>query len=203
MRSKIPSTKTLFFKKAVIKSIKFCHKITLNLLEIKYLKMNAAYWVEKLGLMPHPEGGFFKETYQSQNYLPSKALPPGFSGQRKISTAIYFLLNDSNFSAFHKIKSDEIWHFYLGNAVEIFYIDNKNQMQRICLGNNPANNEVFQAVVPAGCWFGSRIISKQGYSLVGCTVAPGFDFQDFEMADRNKLVADYPQYFDIINQLTH
>lgn len=165
--------------------------------------MNAAYWVEKLSLKPHPEGGFFKETYQSQNCLFTKDLPTGFNGSRKISTAIYFLLNDSNFSAFHKIKSDEIWHFYLGNPIEIYYFDKEGQLQRICLGNNPENNEVFQAVVPAGCWFGSRIISKEGFSLVGCTVAPGFDFQDFEMANRNELIADYPQYIDIINQLTH
>lgn len=84
--------------------------------------MNAVYWVEKLGLMPHPEGGFLKETYQSEYYLPSKALPTCFSSQRKISTAIYFLLNDSNFSTFHKIKSDEIWHFYQGSTIEIYYI---------------------------------------------------------------------------------
>ncbi len=76
-------------------------------------------------------------------------------------------------------------------------------MHRICLGNNPENNEVFQAVVAAGCWFGSRIINKQGFSLVGCTVAPGFDFQDFEMANRDVLITDYPEYLDIINQLTH
>ena len=163
----------------------------------------ADYWIEILEMQRHPEGGYFKETYKCVEDIEGNALPDRFEGNRSMSTAIYFLLRKEDFSAFHKIKSDEIWHFYEGQGLEIFYFDENGELKTILLGRNPEKGEVFQAVVPANCWFGSRVASGSDYALVGCTVAPGFDFQDFEMAERQELIADYPQFREIIEQLTH
>ena len=154
-------------------------------------------WIEKLDLQPHPEGGYFKETYRS-DMLDSF---DGIKGIRNISTGIYFLLTKGNFSAFHRIKSDEMWHFYDGSAVSIYVIEPKGNLVHIKLGIDIAKGEVPQAVVPAGCWFASHIEEGE-YSLTGCTVAPGFDFQDFELAQRAVLINRYPQHELIIEELT-
>jgi len=159
----------------------------------------ARYWIEKLELQPHPEGGFYKETYRSESIT--------FVGeegkQRNHGTAIYFLLLEDKFSAFHRIQSDELWHFYAGSPLHIYVIDQQGHLQTICLGSNPEKGEQFQAVVPAHCWFASCMAQPHTYALVGCTVAPGFDFQDFEMAERNTLLGQYPQYAQIITALTY
>lgn len=164
---------------------------------------DAKYWVEKLQMLSHPEGGYFAETYRSTELIDKNSLPKRFSGDRNYSTGIYFLLESHHFSAFHRIKSDEMWHFYAGDALNVYYIDNEKNMQLIKLGNNPENGEVFQAVVPAGVWFGSKPAVENSYSLVGCTVAPGFDFADFEMPDRQTLLKEFPQHEAIIKMLTH
>jgi len=153
--------------------------------------------------MPHPEGGFYAETYRATESIPKAALPDRFSGDRSYSTGIYFLLESDNFSAFHRIQSDEMWHFYAGNPLEIFVINPVNgDLQVIRLGSDPDRDESFQAVVPAGSWFGSRPASGSEYCLVGCTVAPGFDFLDFEMAERESLLRDFPQHASLILELT-
>ncbi|MFN4146238.1 MAG: cupin domain-containing protein [Runella sp.] len=162
----------------------------------------ASYWIEKYQMQPHPEGGFFAETYRSSEMIPKEALPSRFVGNRSFCTGIYFLLESHHFSAFHRIQSDEMWHFYSGQPLEVFMIHHNGQLEVIRLGNNPEAGEVFQAVVPAGVWFGSRPAAQSQYSLVGCTVAPGFDFADFEMASRQQLLGDYPQHHQIIMQLT-
>jgi uncharacterized protein len=164
---------------------------------------DAKYWVEKLQMQSHPEGGFFAETYRSTEIISKNSLPKRFSGDRNYSTGIYFLLESHHFSAFHRIQSDEMWHFYAGETLNVYYIDDEGLMQIIRLGNNPENGEVFQAVVPAGVWFGSKPVNENSYSLVGCTVAPGFDFHDFEMANRDTLLAEYPQHEAIVKMLTH
>ncbi len=164
---------------------------------------HAKYWVEKLQMQSHPEGGYFVETYRSAEKMDKNFLPKRFSGDRNFSTGIYFLLESHHFSAFHRIQSDEMWHFYAGDALNIYYIDNQGLMQTIRLGNNPEKSEVFQAIVPAGVWFGSKPAIENSYSLVGCTVAPGFDFADFEMPDRQNLVQQFPQHQATIEMLTH
>ncbi|HEV7380908.1 MAG TPA: cupin domain-containing protein [Dyadobacter sp.] len=163
------------------------------------------YWVEKYSLQPHPEGGFYAETYRSKEEIAAEGLPQRFgSGSRSFSTGIYFLLEQGQFSAFHRIKSDEMWHFYAGAALEIFVLDGyTGKLNVIRFGSEPENGETFQAVVPAGSWFASRPAAQSHYSLVGCTVSPGFDFTDFEMADRNSLVAEFPQYAALIAELTY
>jgi predicted cupin superfamily sugar epimerase len=153
--------------------------------------MDAQYYIKTLSLLPHPEGGFYKETYRSSETIPLK------NGDRNYSTAIYFLLEKNNFSAFHKIKSDELWHFYAGDILEVIEITTEGKLKITELG--PGN---FQYCVPAGNWFASRVKEGGDFSLVGCTVAPGFDFKDFEMAQQKQLMQLYPQYEKLIKELT-
>src|SRR5580658_6703783 len=143
---------------------------------------DSAYWIRKLGLEPHPEGGYYRQTYRADLVL--EGLPRQFSGARAASTAIYFLLEGENFSAFHRLRSDEMWHFYLGETVVVHLIENDGRYSEVLLGNDPEAGEVLQAAVKAGCWFGSRVRDGVGFVLVGCTVAPGFEFEDFEMGKR-------------------
>ncbi len=167
----------------------------MNTDRIKYLS-------EKLELLPHPEGGFYKEVYRSSEIINHKALSQRFSGDRSYCTSIYFLLTSENFSAFHRIQQDEIWHFYEGSALYVHVIDQQGNYHKISLGMDLDAGEVPQYVVPAGCWFASSVKNENNYSLVGCTVAPGFDFDDFELAERDQLTNEYPQHQDIISELT-
>lgn len=157
--------------------------------------------IKKYSLQPHPEGGWYKETYRSDEIITAAALPERFRGNRSYSTAIYFLLEQGNFSAFHRIKSDECWHFYAGDPLEVYTLDKTGSLEVITLGNNMEEGQLFQYVVPAGCWFASRPAPGTIFSFVGCTVAPGFDFADFEMADNNVLCSLYPAHTAIIRTL--
>jgi predicted cupin superfamily sugar epimerase len=150
-------------------------------------------------LLPHPEGGYYKETYRSAEHIPLAALHEYFSGLRSFSTAIYFLLLKDLFSAFHRIKSDECWHFYDGASLHVHVLHLNGNYELISLGRNSAKGEVYQAIVPAGAWFASESIGE--YSFVGCTVAPGFDFADFELARTASLKADYPDHEKLIERL--
>jgi predicted cupin superfamily sugar epimerase len=163
---------------------------------------NARHWIEKLQLEPHPEGGYFRQTYRSDMMIAHEALPPGFGGARAASTAIYFLLEGENFSAFHRLRSDEVWHFYAGSPLAVDVIQPAGLWSTILLGDDPDAGQVFQAVVCAGCWFASHVADWRGWALVGCTVAPGFDFEDFEMAKREELLTKYPQHAELIRRLT-
>lgn len=155
--------------------------------------MNADHYIKSLDLLPHPEGGYYRETYRSKDSIEL----PATGGKRNYSTAIYFLLKQGNFSAFHRIKSDELWHFYAGDPLEIIEIDLTGQLKITELGKHN-----FQYCVPAGNWFGSRVKNSGNFSLVGCTVAPGFDFADFEMAQRAELTAAFPDHIKIIQDMT-
>jgi predicted cupin superfamily sugar epimerase len=164
------------------------------------LEKDAQYWINHLGLGPHPEGGYYRATYQSDLTIARSALPSSYQGDRSASTAIYFLLDGRDFSAFHRIASDEVWHFYSGSSLVVYVIDADGDYSELHLGDG--SDEVFQAVVKAGCWFASRVKDAEGFALVGCTVAPGFDFADFELAARPELVAAYPQHSKLIEELT-
>ena len=157
--------------------------------------------IERFNLQPHPEGGWYKEIYRCRDYIDSKALPARYTGNRSFCTAIYFLLEEGEISAFHRIKSDECWHFYAGQTLQVFVIQQNGDLDIINLGNNINNGELFQYVVPAECWFASRPAASTDFSFVGCTVAPGFDFADFELADANELSKQYPQHKKIIHEL--
>jgi predicted cupin superfamily sugar epimerase len=158
--------------------------------------------VERLRLEPHPEGGFFRETYRSSENVPGASLPARFGGERSLSTAIYFLLGPGDFSAFHRILSDETWHYYTGTSPLIVHmLDTTSGYRCIRLGNRPETGEVFQDTVPAGVWFASEPEDPAGYALVGCTVSPGFDFRDFEMANAGGLSASFPDHAELIGRL--
>ena len=158
--------------------------------------MNGKEIVEKLGLQEHPEGGFYKETYRSNQTIETDK-----NVYRNISTAIYFLLENENKSLFHRIKSDELWFFHQGEALEIVFIK-EGVLNTIILGNNLENGEVVQATIPANTWVASRVKNLKGYSFVSCTVAPGFDFADFELAKREDLINEFPNLKETIEKFT-
>jgi len=162
----------------------------------------ADYYLKKLGLQKHPEGGWFKEVYRSAEEIAGEHLPERFSGARHHSTSIYFLLTSDTFSAFHRIKSDELWHFYDGSSVTVYMIGNEGSYSQVTLGRNIENCEVLQCVIPHGVWFGAKVNSADSFCLVGCTVAPGFHFDDFELGEREELLKLFPQHKKIIEKLT-
>ncbi|HEX9079216.1 MAG TPA: cupin domain-containing protein [Desulfuromonadaceae bacterium] len=158
--------------------------------------------IRLLNLSRHPEGGWFRETYRSAEKIPANLLPGRFGGERNICTAIYFLLEEGDFSALHRIRSDEIWHFYAGASLTLHLFTPQGTHGAVKLGSDIVAGDTWQAVVPAGCWFGAEISGPGAYSLVGCTVAPGFDFADFEMGKREELMTRYPARREIIQSLT-
>jgi uncharacterized protein len=166
------------------------------------MKRDAKYWIEKLRLEQHPEGGYFRQTYKAELALGRESLPSEFAGARAASTAIYFLIEGEEFSAFHRLRSDEVWHFYFGDALVVHVIDQDGAHSEILMGGDPEGGEVFQAMVKAGCWFASCVRDARGFALVGCTVAPGFEFADFEMARREELMREFPKHRKVIEALT-
>ena len=163
----------------------------------------AEYYIKVLELEKHPEGGWFKEVYRSAEEVAKEHLPERFSGSRHHSTSIYFLLTSDTFSAFHRIKSDELWHFYEGTKVTIYMIDNAGNFSEISLGKDIENGELLQYAVPHGVWFGAKVNSADSFCLVGCTVAPGFHFDDFELGDRKVLLKMFPEHKEIIKNLSN
>jgi predicted cupin superfamily sugar epimerase len=163
----------------------------------------ADYYIEKLGLTAHVEGGAFKETYRSSLMIEQRSLPTAFNGNRNASTAIYFLLKHGQFSAFHKIAADEMWHFYDGSTLCIYEITVQGKLIKHLLGRDLDKGESLQIVISAGSWFASRCEVVGSFSLVGCTVAPGFDFDDFVLANRQQLSEAFPQHKTLIEELTY
>lgn len=153
---------------------------------------DAKYWIEKLGLQAHPEGGYFTETYRA--HAPD--------GGRAASTGIYFLIETGNISRFHRIDADEMWHFHAGDPLIVHMINEQGTYRYFVMGPDPEKGQQFQAVVPAGVWFGAELMHDGQYSLVGCTVAPGFEFDGFELAEKTELLRAYPEHRAIIEKLT-
>lgn len=161
------------------------------------------FLITKFNLKPHPEGGYFSETYRSEGQIPASTLPSSYSGNRNFSTAIYFLLTSDTFSAFHRINQDEIWHFYSGSPLKLYLISDKGEYSEQNIGNDFSDGQVPQFVVPGGYWFAAKTINPDSFSFVGCTVAPGFDFDDFVLPKRDELIAKFPKHQEIIKRLTH
>ncbi|MGI9530949.1 cupin domain-containing protein [Lutimonas sp.] len=157
--------------------------------------------IKQLELLPHPEGGFYKESHRSDLTIAKECLPEGYSGMRNVSTAIYFLLTSDNFSAFHKIHQDEVWHFYKGSPISLHVITKNGVYENHIIGPELELGQVPQHVVQGGDWFASEVSTEDSYSLAGCTVSPGFDFADFEMAQRDDLIKQFPQFENIISRL--
>ncbi|CAL2082722.1 cupin domain-containing protein [Tenacibaculum sp. 190524A02b] len=159
--------------------------------------------IKKLDLQPHPEGGFFKETYRSNGEINTDSLSGAYNGKRNYATCIYFLLTSDNFSALHKINQDEIWHFYDGSPIRLHMISDKGVHSEHIIGNDFSKGEVPQFVVPGGYWFGAEVVEKDSFSLVGCTVSPGFSFDDFVLKSKKELLELFPNQEAIITKLTH
>jgi uncharacterized protein len=157
--------------------------------------------VIRYNLLPHPEGGYFKETYRSTMQIAEAALPDVYGGQRSVATAIYFLITKGNFSAFHRINSDETWHFYTGSPLWVHILFPDGRYERVTIGPDFENGQQFQFTVPGGCWFASECAPGGDFSFVGCTVAPGFDFADFELANAGELTVHYPAQKELIERL--
>ena len=154
--------------------------------------MTSEQLIKKLNLQPHPEGGWYRETYRSSGNIQIDG-----NKSRNISTAIYFLLEGKDRSCFHRIRSDELWFFHQGETIEIFSI-REGKLHTQVLGSNHEQGESLQAIIPANNWFAARIKSGSGFALVSCTVSPGFDFADFELAKRSELTRQYPDLREII-----
>ena len=165
------------------------------------MSLDSQRWIDHLKLTKHIEGGYFTEAYQSDLILSTGQLPGQFTSARHCCTHIYFLLEEDQFSAFHRIKSDELWHFYAGDALIVYEIDASGILTEHVLGQDPAAHRLFTCI-KAGSWFGARLEGNGKYALVGCTVAPGFDYDDFEMGNRDFLVKQFPLHAVLINSLT-
>lgn len=155
-----------------------------------------------LGLRPHPEGGFFAETWRSDEALDAEALPARYAGARSHGTAIHYLLTPESFSTLHRLASDEIYHFYAGDAVGMLQLHADGRAEPIVIGPDLEAGQRPQVVVPRGTWHGSRLLPGGRFALLGCTVSPGFDFADFEAGRREVLVEAYPDHADVIRALT-
>jgi len=164
---------------------------------------SADYWIEKLQLVPLPEeGGMYREIYRAEERIAADALPARFGGDRCFSTSIYYLLRHPEFSALHRLHQDEIWHFYEGDRLSVCILGETGACRVEQMGRNADRGEHLQLVLRAGEIFGAAVARSDGYALIGCTVAPGFEFQDFELVDRESLLAAYPENRDVILQYT-
>jgi hypothetical protein len=165
--------------------------------------MTADDVIAVLGLQPHPvEGGFFRETYRSADRFPPAALPTRYGGPRSAGTAIYYLLNPSTFSALHRLPTDEVFHFYLGDPVEMLWLAPDGSGRTVVLGPNLGTGHRPQVVVPRDTWQGACLMPGGAWALLGTTMAPGFDYADYETGGREELCRQYPAWADRINRLT-
>jgi predicted cupin superfamily sugar epimerase len=154
-------------------------------------------------LKPHPEeGGYFIETYRSSETLSEKALPSRYKGVRSFGTAIYYLLTPETISAIHRLRSDEVFHFYLGDPVEMLQLWPDGSGRILILGSDILNGMEPQVIVPRGVWQGARLIKDGKFALLGTTVTPGFEFADYESGRRDQLVNSHPQFQEFITALT-
>lgn len=156
-----------------------------------------------LDLRPLPlEGGYYRETYRSTDRLPAANLPARYQTDKAAQTAIYYLLTPETFSALHRLPTDEIFHYYLGSPVQMLQLMPDGSGQVVTLGTDLAAGQRPQVVVPRGIWQGSNLVPGGTFALLGTTMAPGFDFADYEAGDRDRLVAEYPRFADLIRSLT-
>lgn len=159
--------------------------------------------IKLYNLEPHPEGGYFRETYRAKGATTKNALPKNFKGDRNYSTAIYFLLPEGAQSKLHRLQSDEVFHFYLGGPLTVVQIFPDGKVEKTVMGADVTGGHKLQHVVPAGCWFGAYPNPGSRFSFIGTTVAPGFDFQDFELGNRSELLKQFPRAREVIELLGH
>lgn len=166
--------------------------------------MNTATdWIKKLELLPHPEGGYYKEVYRSDEKITKNSLPSRYSSERTFATSIYYLLQSGQFSSFHKLKSDETWHFYSGSPIAIYLISLSGSFEKVILGDEIDKAQLLQYTIERETWFAAEPLDENSFSLIGCSVAPGFEFDDFELGKRDELLYAFPNYSDLILRLTN
>ena len=156
--------------------------------------------IRALNLQPHPmEGGFFRETYRSKEMHDA---PPSFAGPRSFKTAIYYLLTPQTFSAMHRLPGDEMFHFYLGHPVRMLQLWPDGSTRTLFLGSDILSGQQPQILVPGGVWQGCSLEPGGEFALMGTTMAPGFDYADYEVGARENLISRYPKEAEMIRQLT-
>ncbi len=160
----------------------------------------AEQWIQELKLKPHPEGGFYNETYRSTIKVEQNSLPHGYNGSRRFSTSIYYMLRSGDISRFHRLRSDEIWYYHYGSSLRIVMIDPEGKSHKRILGPRIDRAEHLQILIPAGTIFGAELTEENSYSLFGCVVSPGFEFDDFELFNKEDLLQAYPRHADLINR---
>jgi uncharacterized protein len=161
------------------------------------------YYISKLGLEPHPEGGYFKRTFESQEQITDQELTVDFEGKRMLYTSIYFLLTSNDVSHFHRLQSDELWYYHAGSPLSVHMIDENGEYTEYKLGLDLENGEVPQVLVPKNTIFGSSVKDRETFSLVGCMVSPGFEYQDFELFTQEELLLKYPEHKEIIVKIAY
>jgi len=165
--------------------------------------MSAEQIIAALNLRPHPlEGGYFRETYRSEETVAAAALPPRYAADKQFGTAIYYLLTPATYSEMHRLPTDEIFHFYAGDPVEMLQLLPDGTSRIMVLGPNVLAGQQPQLVVPRGVWQGSRLVPGGRFALLGATMAPAFDYRDYEAGQREQLVRQYPDRVDLLASLT-
>lgn len=157
-------------------------------------------WIQELALLPHPEGGYYREFYRSGHSLGTGALPPGYSGERSLGSIIYYMLTNNDFSAFHRLPGDETWHFHFGSAFLLHLISPEGTYSKVRLGLDVHVGEVPCYTVPGGFFFGAEVAEENSFALASCTVMPGFSFEDLRMPERKELISMFP---DLLNEIMH
>ena len=160
----------------------------------------AKKYIKQLQLKKHPEGGYFKEVYRSSELILPEHLPKRYKQSRNFSTSIYFLLEGKQFSAFHLLQSDELWHFYDGNSAILYIINQKGEISVKKLGRIIESE--LQITIEKQNWFAAELEDKKSFTLFGCTVSPGFEFEDFQLGKRDDLIRKFPQHSALIKRLT-
>lgn len=156
--------------------------------------------VDTLELTAHPEGGYYRRTYESPVEVPSRSLPEGYVSSRRLGSAILYLLPAGQVSRLHRLRGDEMWHFYRGTPLVLHVFGEADGYRRVRLGKDPLDEETPQELVRGGNWFGATV--EDGYALVGCTVSPEFQFEDFELAERGSMIETFPEQESLIRKLT-
>ncbi len=156
--------------------------------------------IHDLDLEPHPEGGYFKRQIYSEEFILKDALPERYGYSRHLYSSIYYLLGPGDFSAFHRLKSDEIWHFFEGDCLIVHFLNADGSYTQHKMGSNIAHGEVFQLLIPHGTWFAAQPDNVTGYTLIGCTVIPAFEYEDFEIGDFGDLSTLFPQHTELVRR---
>lgn len=164
--------------------------------------LDAEAWIRALALDPHPEGGHFRESWRAEEQVVPGARSAQPGAPRAAGTAIHYLLRAGEHSRLHRLRADEVWHLYVGGPLVLHVFERDNAYHPRVLGLDVAAQQAPQHVVPKGCWFGAELADGVPFALVGCTVAPGFEFADLEFADRQRLLAQHPDHAALVTRLT-